>query len=382
MPLTWFKQRQNIAALCLALFVLVLHMLVINQPLEMMFDELHYVPEANSIIAGEGLLHPEHPSLGKLFIALGITLFGDNTFGWRIFSVLFGVAAIILFYLICQSLTTRKYVPLIATFIFAAENQSFVQSGIAMLDVYSVTFMMASFLFYLRARYISSGVAVALSALAKMTGAFSAVAILLHWVFARRNPKRNGVKFLIATAVAFLAFMILTDYIVAGELLYPWDRLHYMFDKLTSLTLANSTAGNTSHPWEWIISPVAMAFRYAPRYMAGTNWNLWALIIPTMGYAIYGTLRRNSLCAFGLFWFASTYLSWVFIDIITDRITYRFYFYPTIGAVCLVLGFALQRMLAAASRAKTRKVRWTLQALVTGWLISHLVIFLVMSPLF
>lgn len=381
MSFSWFKDRQNIAIICLALLILILHLVVINQPDDTTFDEKHYVPEANSIIEREGLLHPEHPSLGKLFIALGITLFGDNAFGWRIFSVLFGIASIILFYLICQSLTTRKYLPIIATFIFATENQSFVQSGVALLDVYSVTLMLASFLLYLRTKYIASGVVLALSALAKVPGAIGAVVILLHWLLTRRSPKRDGMKFLISAPVAFLALMVLTDYIATSEILYPWDRIDYMIDAHSSLTFAGSTVGNSSHPWEWIILPEYMAFSYDPPYRSGINWNMWALIIPTISYAIYGTIKRNSLCMFGLFWFASIYLTWTIIELATDRLMYRFYLYPMIGAICLVLGFVIVRILAASSKLHNRKVRWGIRTLVIAWMISHLVIFIAMGPI-
>jgi len=42
-----------------------------------MFDEQHYVPDARSILAGNGTQRLEHPPLAKLFIAAGIAIFGD-----------------------------------------------------------------------------------------------------------------------------------------------------------------------------------------------------------------------------------------------------------------------------------------------------------------
>ncbi|MFP4641853.1 MAG: phospholipid carrier-dependent glycosyltransferase [Dehalococcoidia bacterium] len=382
MSLAWFKDKQNILALIITLLLLGLHLAVINSPDELMFDENHYVTEARSILAGEGLEHPEHPSLSKLFIALGITIFGDNAFGWRIFSVLFGVAAIMLFYLICKSLTTRRYLPLFATFIFAFDNFNFVQGGIAMLDVFSVTLMLASFLLYLRTRYMSSGIALAFSAVAKVPGAFGGGAILLHWLFTRRRPKRDAVKFLISAPLAFLALMLLVDYIATGQLLYPWDRVHYMVTTHAGLTFASTTAGNVSHPWDWIISPVPMAYCYNPWYLGCTTWTLWGLIIPSMGYAIYEAIKRNSMCIFALAWFASTYIVWIPIELITDRIMFKFYFYPSIGAVCLPLALGIYRIAAASGKIQRKKWRWTVRGLIILWMISHTGLFIFMSPFF
>ncbi len=380
MSLYWFKQRENILALSLALIVLVLHLIIIEQVVENIFDEKHYVPEAKAIIDREELDNLEHPPLGKIFIAAGIDIFGDNPFGWRIFSVLFGVAAIILFYLICQKLTANKYIPLIATFIFAFENQSFIQSSMAMLDVYSLTLLLASFWLYLRGNYLSSGIVLALCALAKLTGIFGAAVIILHWFFIRRTERWTILKFLITAPLAFFVLMPLLDYIAMGELIYPWDRIEFMRDNLSTLTFSDSDHEALSRPWEWITSTGTQWFWYDPTYQSNPNWNLWVFIIPAICYALYGAIKRNSLCLFALLWFASTYLSWIAMYFITDRIMFRFYFYPTVGAICLIVGFVLYRIWVVSSKRENVMAKWALRVPVISFLITHLVLFILMSP--
>jgi len=56
----------------------------------------------------------------------------------------------------------------IATFLFALDDMVFITSGLALLDIYMVTFMLAAILFYLDERYILSGIFVALSANCKL----------------------------------------------------------------------------------------------------------------------------------------------------------------------------------------------------------------------
>lgn len=380
MSLDWFKQRENILALSIALIVLVLHLIIIEQVDKVMFDENHYVPEAKAIIDREELDNLEHPPLGKLFIAAGIDIFGDNPFGWRIFSVLFGMAAIILFYLICQKLTANKYIPLIATFIFAFENQSFVQSSMAMLDVYSLTFMLASFWLYLRGNYALSGIALALATLAKLSGVFGGFIIVGHWLFTRRDKLWDTLGFLVAAPVVFFALMFLLDYVAMGKFVYPWERIEFMQDQLASLTFSNTDHEALSHPWEWITSTKTQWFWYDPTYQSNPNWNLWVFIIPAMCYALYGALKRNSLCLFALLWVASTYLSLIAMDFITDRVMFRFYFYPTIGAICLIVGFVLYRIWVVSSKRENVMAKWALRVPVISFLITHLVLFILMSP--
>src|SRR3990170_3186356 len=49
-----------------------------------------------------------HPPLAKLFMAAGILLFGDNSFGWRIASVVTGALALFLFYLLAKALLRSR----------------------------------------------------------------------------------------------------------------------------------------------------------------------------------------------------------------------------------------------------------------------------------
>ena len=65
-------------------------------PNELVFDEVYYVNGAqdylkNGVETKDG--KPEfvvHPPVGKWMIAAGITLFGDNSFGWRFSAALVG----------------------------------------------------------------------------------------------------------------------------------------------------------------------------------------------------------------------------------------------------------------------------------------------------
>ena len=59
-------------------------------PHRLVFDEVHYVPAARTLLALAGHTNIEHPLLGKTLIALGILLFGDGPAGWRALSTLAG----------------------------------------------------------------------------------------------------------------------------------------------------------------------------------------------------------------------------------------------------------------------------------------------------
>jgi dolichyl-phosphate-mannose--protein O-mannosyl transferase len=87
-----------------------------------------------------------------------IYVFNDNPWCWRFFPILFGTIGIILFYFLCRKLDMPRDVSSIAAFLLAFENMTFLMAGVAMLDVFCVTLMIAGFLLY-EPLYINPGIA-------------------------------------------------------------------------------------------------------------------------------------------------------------------------------------------------------------------------------
>ena len=86
------------------------------------------------------MLNPMHPPLAKQLIALSIRSFGDNPLGWRYPGALFGALAIVAIYL-CGLALFAAQGPAIAAALIAFFNQMlFVQSRIAMLDIFALAF--------------------------------------------------------------------------------------------------------------------------------------------------------------------------------------------------------------------------------------------------
>jgi len=371
------------SGLCLLVIViLAMHLSTIMQPAELVFDEQYYVGDARSILQGEDVLRPEHPPLGTLLITSGIFLFGDNPVGWRFFSILFGIIGIVLFYLICRRLELPKMASFLATFLLALDNLSFVQASIAMLDVYSVTFMLLSFWLYLRGQYLLSGLSVGLSALAKLSGVLALPVILLHWLLTKRGRPIKFVATMLSAYAAFPLLLSLFDFVAFRQFVNPLDRIYTMLSLSGKLTFTTAAHGGASHPWDWILRPEIIAYWYEPRYVGAISFTIWALIIPAVLYMAFRATKGNTAGFFGISWFASTYLVWIPISIITDRISFVYYFYPTVGAICIGLGLGLSQLLAIWKTRETGKLRWVAVSSVTGYLLLHISVFVILSPVF
>jgi predicted membrane-bound dolichyl-phosphate-mannose-protein mannosyltransferase len=380
----WFTVGESRLVVSLALIALVLHLCVVPYGSAPIFDEGHYVPEALSIIHQGQVTHPEHPPLGKLFIASGIIVLGDNPWGWRMPSVVFGVASVVIFYFICRRLAGRL-AALLATVLLVFETLTFIFSGLAMLDVFSLTFMLLAFLLYLQNRHVLSGVSLALSGLCKMTGLLGVLVILLHWALSKRRGSARDMGLLILCAsVALLVLMPLLDFAATREWLSPIGRISYMLTTHEGKTFAElppEKLAFASYPWEWVLSP--MGYRAADyRYLCWISPTVWILIIPSMCYMVYERVRnKTEVSLFALLWFAATYLVWIPLVALTDRQTFLFYFYPTVGAVCIAIGFALKTLWDIPSQAGVCGFARLAKVAVAGYLALHAVFFLALGPL-
>jgi dolichyl-phosphate-mannose--protein O-mannosyl transferase len=126
-PLAW---TAGIAILFLAL---VWHRLGI--PSKIYFDEVHYVPAARKLLAMTSA-NPEHPMLGKEIIAAAIRLGGDRPLVWRIPSALFGAFGLFAFGRLVWWASLRRFATLTALFLLATSFAWYIQSRIAMLDMF------------------------------------------------------------------------------------------------------------------------------------------------------------------------------------------------------------------------------------------------------
>jgi len=177
--------RQSAPLIILLASILVLHLTIISSPNDVVFDEFHYVTDARRILAGEGSERLEHPPLAKLIITGGMFVLGDNPWGWRLPAIALSTLALTAFFSVCRKLGISKKTAFLATMLLGLDNLMFIQSGLAMLDVYLVSFTIFAFWFYLKGLrwWWLSAVFIAFASLSKFTGVLAVIPIGIHWLF-------------------------------------------------------------------------------------------------------------------------------------------------------------------------------------------------------
>lgn len=371
--------------LFLALFVvgLALRIIWLDKPSgSLIFDEWYYVNVARVILhlpqslGADGKppyvdptlgLDPnhEHPPLAKLLIALSMYLFGDNGFGWRIPSVIFGSVAILVFYLLMKRITKYRSLPLIATFLFSFDNLIFVQSRIAILDIFTLAFMLIGFYWYFSGHTYLSAVGMALSTLTKATGGAGFIVIVaLHTTRFIRDHSRKWKwtdlfswfeKYFIVYLVSFLLILTFLDVRWVG-FWNPLDHIRFILD-YSSRLVSSCPNGIISCPWQWLINQIQIPYLtvnvdvtsgnvtksfQSIAFVGAMNPAILYLTIPAMLYLAYDCYKKK--CDFSLFiliWFAVTYLPYYPAVLIGQRVTYLFYFLMTMPAVCAGVAYMI-----------------------------------------
>jgi len=246
--------------------------------------------------------------------------------------------------------------------------------------------MLFSFLFFLDKRYVLSGTTLALAGLCKLPGLFGVLVILGYWSWDRNRADIRKIGLLLVSSVAvFLLLMPVCDFAATNQWLNPLDRIHHMLIVAQSLKYSlyspevRATMG-MAYPWKWILS-LGLEGKLADKVIS--FWftpTLFILIVPSvlfMAYELFGKAKR--VAVFVLLWFGATYVVWIPIEVVTDRAMYYYYFLPTVGAVCMAVGFGIQRIWQMSNREKERYVRWLIRGAVLSYLILYVLSFLAFS---
>lgn len=367
--------------LFLLLFVidLILRAIWLDKPTgSLIFDEWYYVNVARVILrlpqsVGANSQPPfvnvppgldpnhEHPPLAKLLIAFSMYLLGNNGFGWRIPSVIFGSIAVLVFYLLMKKVATFKMVPLIATFLFSFDNLVFIQSRIAILDIFALTFMLLGLYWYFSGHSYFSAIGMSLSALSKITGvAGILIIVILHAVrFATGRTKGKTwsdffswfEKYFVVFLGSFLVLLTIMDRLWVGYS-NPIEHIQYILSYSANL-VSQCPNGIISCPWQWLLNQVQIPYLTvnvqvssasgassykSVSFLGAMNPAILYLTIPAMLYAAYSYYqKRSDLTLLSIVWFAVTYLPYYPATIIDQRVTYLFYLLAAVPAICAAI---------------------------------------------
>jgi 4-amino-4-deoxy-L-arabinose transferase-like glycosyltransferase len=240
----WRAAREiNISHLMLLIFAL--HLFALSFPSDtsngggLVFDEAYYVPASLAILHGIAS-NLEHPFFGKIWGALGISIFGDNFFGWRILYALIGTISVGLMYGLARQFFSKDKA-LLAASMLAFENLFFIHTSLLLLDGPPVLFALAGFLAYFKKRYYLSALGFGLCVLSKESGVFFLFALLLYHLWANWKTIKDTSKPVFGWK-KFVVFVVIVS-LVVGLPLWGYDIVYHPYES-TSVQVATEVVVN------------------------------------------------------------------------------------------------------------------------------------------
>jgi dolichyl-phosphate-mannose-protein mannosyltransferase len=357
----------------------------------LIFDEAYYVNAAR-VIAG---IHPppgdtyadaplhkdpnaEHPQLAKLIMAGGIKLFGDNPWGWRLGSVIFGLIAIAGMYFLARSAGGTPWLAVGAAAVAALDNLLLIHGRIATLDIYAVALMILAAAFYLRRNPLTAGLLLGLAASMKLVSMFLVpVLVLLEFlqvVWERREvgtvwrPARSsaaalaitvGSSLVVLFGVVWLLDVLVPAYDPGTHTVYagsPFTHVDHMLSFAAKLKAAPNATGISSTPWQWLLDQKPIDYsRVAVNQLAGgkivasravfaargwINPFIIFLFFPALFASVAAAWRdRDRVAAIGAAWCLGTFIPFVIQSQIFDRLSYLYYMLIVLPGLYLLVAW-------------------------------------------
>jgi dolichyl-phosphate-mannose--protein O-mannosyl transferase len=273
-----------IAPILIALASFVLRVINLGLPKGFVFDEVYYVDGARDLLKyGVEIdgTNPEfivHPPVGKWLIASGIKLFGDNEFGWRFASAVFGTLLILLFARLVHVLFYTPLLTALGAALMALDGLLLVHSRTALLDLFLTFFTLMGVLLWHRNRHIWAGIVFGLAIGCKWSAVYfvAIVGLIAVYRILIAHDIRKSFK-LIAAKIAQYGLLPIFVYTLtwAGWFISDrgWSRqwstnpllswLHYHSEMLNFHTGLTQTHPYQANPWSWLIMGRPTSFFYA-----------------------------------------------------------------------------------------------------------------------
>ena len=349
-----------IAPVLIAIASFVLRLINLGSPKGFVFDEVYYVDGARDLLKyGVEIdgTNPEfivHPPVGKWLIASGIKLFGDNEFGWRFASAVFGTLLILLFARLVHVLFYSPLLTALGAALMALDGLLLVHSRTALLDLFLTFFTLLGVFLWHRNRHIWSGIAFGLAIGCKWSAIYFVAIIGLIAVYRivvasdiRKTVKPIAAKFAqYGLLPVFVYTLTWAGWFVSDR---GWSRqwstnpllswLHYHSEMLNFHTGLTEKHPYQANPWSWLIMGRPTSFFYASPKECGAKdcaqevlalgtpilwWVGTIALAVVVGYWIKSLVRHriDAAASIVIIGFAAGYLPWFAMQ---QRTVFAFY---------------------------------------------------------
>jgi len=357
------KKAKLILAAVLA-FAFVTRVFNLWSPPTMYFDEVYHAFTAKVILHGdpkawewwntppEGFAYEwTHPPVAKLGMALGMLIFGENSFGWRIPGAILGVGSVFLVYLLAKAIFEDEIIGLISAGVFSLDGLGLVMSRIGMNDSYILFFALLSIYLFFKKRNFWSALSFGLALASKWSAVWAAPIFLV--IFLQRTPVKEIFRkagrtffwFLILTPVVYLGTYF--DMFLTGHNLSIWWGMQEQMWWYHTGLVATHPYSSSWWSWPFLVRPI---YLYTSSEVGGMVARIYAMgnpIVFWFGLAsvafslIYAYIEKNKRLGLVVFSYLILFVPWA----ASPRIMFLYHYLPSVPFLAIATGYILRRNL-------------------------------------
>jgi 4-amino-4-deoxy-L-arabinose transferase-like glycosyltransferase len=359
--LNFSRKTLKIFLFCVLGFSLLSRVLWLTSPENEYFDEVYHAFTARRMLHSdpkawewwntppEGFAYEwTHPPLAKLGMVVGMLVFGENPFGWRIPGALLGVASVYLVYLIAKHLFKDELAGILSAAVFSLDGLALVMSRIGMNDSYLLFFVLLSIYFFLKDKNFFSALAFGLAIAAKWSAAWAVPVIVLTHFVLKRKIKLNYAFFFVLPPLVYLASYI-PMFLAGHGLDIFWGVQKQMWWYHTGLVASHAY---TSSWWSWpfLVRPIYLYTSneiggvVARIYAMGNPVVFWVGIIGVISAIVYSIQEKSKALALTAFSYLVFFVPWA----ASPRIMFLYHYLPSVPFLAIATGYFLRKNLRLA----------------------------------
>ncbi len=332
-------------------------------PNRYVFDEVYHAYTAKEYLKGNkaawspwGKSEPGvafewlHPPVEKELMTVSMYILQTtDAWVWRLPGVLLGILSVFLVYKLGILLFKNERVGLISAFLFSIDGLVFVQSRTGMNDVYVVTFLLLSVIFFVSKKYFLAALFMGIACATKWSGIY--LALMYFPILLYQRQFKNLIYFIFIPPLIYL--LSYSPYFLIGYNLSDFVELHKQI--WWYQTNLRATHGYSSPWWSWPLNlyPIWYFVDYqknnvANIFASGNPPVFWlgsAAILLTAWEAIKNRSFNLLLIILG---FVVFWVPWAF----SPRIMFLYHFSPSVPFLSLALGHQLNMALGEKRNRK------------------------------
>ncbi len=350
------EKKSNIILSVILLFSLLTRVYSLDLPKEMYFDEIYHSFTATLVLHDDPKAwewwnpHPEgfayewtHPPLSKLGMVIGMLVFGENSFGWRIPQAIFGTLSVLMIYFLGKEIFKDRLTGLLSAALFSLDGLPLVLSRMGMNDSYVLFFSLLSIILFIKDKNILSAIAFGLALSSKWSSIYALPIIFIsHFVF-RKKIKMSYLSFLFIPIAVYIA-----SYGVMFKTGHDWGQFvevqRQMWWYHTNLVAEHPY---TSPAWSWplLLRPIylydgqVVNDLVARIYAFGNPLVFWFGLFSIIMSFLVSAQEKNKRLGFVVFSYIIFFLPWI----ASPRIMFLYHYLPSIPFLTIAGGYVLRR---------------------------------------